>query len=198
MPTDETLSSLGSSESGGVVGNEASGSEDGDELGIGGTEGPSHSEKVLSDGVPSDPDSDNSGEEGSGDSSGGDWCDAEPTADSTCDSAEGDMVIVGNSSSGGYNSRPIRQASSEWGEERYNISVITDDQTEGEGALLGGDNIMDSRYCWEGGDITLDSPDSEVSGMGDDPPTNMSFTRNKGGAAKIGRGGGGAGCGSSI
>ena len=50
---------------------------------------------------------------------------------------------------------------------------------------------MDSRYCREGGDITLDSPDSEVSGMGDDPPTNTSFTRNKGGAAKIGRGGGG-------
>ena len=182
VPTDETLSSLGSSESGGVVGNEASGSEDGDELGIGGTEGPSHSEKVPSDG-------DNSGEEGSGDSSGGDWCNAEPTADSTRDSAEGDMVIVGNSSLGGYNSRPIRQASSEWGEERYDISVITNDQTEGEGALLGGDNIIDSRYCWEGGDITLDSPDSEVLEMGDDPPTDMSFTHNKGGADKIGRDG---------
>ena len=101
------------------------------------------------------------------------------------------MVIVGNSSLGGYNSRPIRQASSEWGKERYDISVITDDQTEGEGALLGGDNIMDSRYCWKGGNITLDFPDSEVSGMGDDLPTDTSFTRNKGGAAKIDRGGGG-------
>ena len=101
------------------------------------------------------------------------------------------MVIVGNSSSGGYNSRPIRQASSEWGEERYDISVITDDRTEGEGALLGGDNIIDSRYCWKGGDITLDSPDSKVLGMGDDLPTDMSFTHNKGGAAKIGRDEGG-------
>ena len=125
--TGGTLSSLGSSESGGVVGNEASGSEDGDELDIGGTEGPSHSEKVLSDSVPSDPDGDNSDKEGSGDSSGGDWCSAEPTADSTCDSAEGDMVIVGDSLLGGYNSRPIRLVSSEWGEERYDISVITDD-----------------------------------------------------------------------
>ena len=121
----------------------------------------------------------------------GDWCDVEPTADSTHDSAEGDIVIVGNSSSGGYNSRPIRQVLSEWYEKRYDISVITNNQIEGEGALLGGDNIMDSRYCREGGDITLDSPDSEVSGMGDDPPTDTSFTRNKGGAAKIGRGGGG-------
>ena len=137
MPTDETLSSLGSSESGGVVGNEDSGGEDGDKLGIGETEGPSCSEEIPSDSVPSDPDSDNSSKEGSGDSSGGDWCDAEPTADSTCDSAKGDMVIVGNSSSGGYNSRPIRQASSEWGEERYNISVITNDWIERESALLG-------------------------------------------------------------
>ena len=39
--TNETLSSLGSSVSGRVVGNEDSGGEDGDELGIGGTEGPS-------------------------------------------------------------------------------------------------------------------------------------------------------------
>ena len=101
------------------------------------------------------------------------------------------MVIVGNSSLGGYNSRPIRLVSSEWGEERYDISVITDDWTEGEGALLGGDNIMGSRSCWEGGDIILDSPDSEVLGMGDKPPTNMSFTHNMGGAAKTGRGGGG-------
>ena len=121
----------------------------------------------------------------------GDWCDVEPTADSTHDSAEGDIVIVGNLSSGGYNSRPIRQVSSECDEKRYDISVITNNQIKEEGALLGGDNIMDSRYCREGGDITLDSPDSKVSGMGDDLPTDMSFTRNKGGAAKIGRGGGG-------
>ena len=127
----------------------------------------------------------------------GDWCDVEPTADSTHDSAEGDIVIVGNSSSGGYNSRPIRQVLSEWDEKRYDISVITNNQIEGEGALLGGDNIIDSRYCWEGGDITLDSPDSGVSGMGDEPPTDTSFTRNKGGAAKTGRGGG-AGCGTGI
>ena len=113
MLTGGTLSSLGSSESGGVVGNEASGSEDGDELGIRGTEGSSCSEEVLSDSVPSNPNSDNSSKEGSGDSSGGNWCDAEPTADSTCNSAEGDMVIVGNSSLGEYNSRLIRQASSE-------------------------------------------------------------------------------------
>ena len=72
VPTDETLSSLGSSESGGVVGNEDSGGEDGDELGIGGTEGPSHSEEIPSDGVPSNSDGDNSSKEGSGDSSGGD------------------------------------------------------------------------------------------------------------------------------
>ena len=72
VPTDETLSSLGSSESGRVVGNEDSGSEDGDELGIGGIEGLLHSKKVLSDSVPSNPDSDNSGKEDSGDSSGGD------------------------------------------------------------------------------------------------------------------------------
>ena len=111
--TDETLSSLGSSASGRVVGNKDSGSEDGDELGIGGTEGSSRSEEIPSDGVPSNPDGDNSSEEGSGDSSGGDWCDAEPTADSTCNSAEGDIVIVGDSSLGGYNSRPIRLASSE-------------------------------------------------------------------------------------
>ena len=197
MPTDKTLSLLGSSEPSRVVGNKDSGSEDRDELGIRETEGLSSSEKVLSNSVLSDPDGDNSDKEGSGDSSGGDWCSAEPTADSTCDSAEGDMVIVGDSLLGGYNSRPIRLVSSEWGEERYDISVITNDQTEGGGTLLGGDNIIDSRYCWEGGDITLDFPDSKVSEIGDDPPTNTSFTHNKGGAAKIGRGGG-ASCGSSI
>ena len=106
--TDETLSLLGSSESSRVVGNEDSDSEDGDKLGIEETEDPLHSEKVSS-----DPDGDNSSKKGSGDSSGGDWCDAEPTADSTCNSAEGDIVIVGDSSLGGYNSRPIRLASSE-------------------------------------------------------------------------------------
>ena len=113
MLTDETLTSLGSSASGGVVGNEDSDDEDGDELGIRGTEGSSCSEEVPSDSVPSNPNSDNSSKEGSGDSSGGDWCDAEPTADSTCNSAEGDIVIVGDSSLGGYNSRPIRLASLE-------------------------------------------------------------------------------------
>ena len=107
MLTDETLSSLGSSVSGGVVGNEDSDSEDGNELDIGRTEGPSHSEEIPSDSVPSNLDGDNSSKKGSGNSSGGDWCDAEPTADSTHNSAESDIVIVGNSSSGGYNSRPI-------------------------------------------------------------------------------------------
>ena len=113
MLTDETLTSLGSSASGGVVGNEDSDGEDGDELDIRGTESSSCSEEVPSDSVPSNPNSDNSSKEGSSDSSGGNWCDAEPTADSTCNSAEGDIVIVGNSSLGEYNSRLIRQASSE-------------------------------------------------------------------------------------
>ena len=107
-------------------------------------------------------------------------------------------MIVGDSSLGGYNSRPIRLVLSEWGEERYDILVITDDWTEGEGALLGGDNIMGSRYCQKGGDIILDSLDSEISGMGDKPPTDTSFTCNMGRAAKIGRGGGGAGCGTGT
>ena len=55
MPTDEILSSLGSSVSGGVVGNEDSDSEDGNKLDIGRTEGPSHSEEIPSDSVPSNP-----------------------------------------------------------------------------------------------------------------------------------------------
>ena len=92
----------------------------------------------------------------------------------------------------------IKLKSSEWCEDKKDIADDSDDRREGDGIIRGGDKDTADGGAGEGiagGDITLDAPESGVSGIGEDPPTDISFTLNGGGAGGRTTGAGGSGWG---